>query len=106
MLEEVTKILEQRRAEYGSPQKMYDIAWKLAMTLDIDSLDIDDCSKSMLFEICLKLGRLTEKPQHKDSYLDIAGYLALIHDNELEKGRRYGPGGQEYGVMPIGGQTE
>lgn len=38
--------------------------------------------------ICIKLARLSRNPQHDDSLLDVAGYVAVIEALQLEREQR------------------
>jgi len=62
-----------RQENYGSPEKNFaNIAlyWSVYLSRDIKPTDV------ALMMVLMKLARLQNKPDHDDSWIDIAGYAA------------------------------
>ena len=62
-----------RQENYGSPEKNFaNIAlyWSVYLSRDIKPTDV------ALMMVLMKLARLENKPDHEDSWIDIAGYAA------------------------------
>ena len=62
-----------RQENYGSPEKNFEeIAryWSIFLDRDISAIDV------ALMMVLMKLARLQNKPDHDDSWIDIAGYAA------------------------------
>lgn len=62
-----------RQENYGSPEKNFkEIAryWSIFLDRDISATDV------ALMMVLMKLARLQNKPDHDDSWIDIAGYAA------------------------------
>lgn len=80
LLKEVTETVEARRKEYGSPkQNMQDIAdlWDVVFRGRFDGeaeVTIEDVAQCMRL---VKEARLITTPDHKDSLLDIIGYVLV-----------------------------
>lgn len=67
----------QRQQDYGDKKKNFsDIAgmWSILLGKTITSDQVVQCM------IALKLARLIKSPNHKDSYIDIAGYVGCAED--------------------------
>lgn len=62
-----------RQENYGKPEKNFNqIAsyWSLYLDHDVSATDV------ALMMVLMKLARLQNKPDHEDSWIDIAGYAA------------------------------
>lgn len=76
-----------RQENYGSPEKNFaNIAlyWSVYLSRDIKPTDV------ALMMVLMKLARLENKPDHEDSWIDIAGYAAngaeiATHRAEIDK---------------------
>ena len=77
-----------RQENYGSPEKNFaNIAlyWSVYLSRDIKPTDV------ALMMVLMKLARLENKPNHEDSWIDIAGYaangaeLATVRNEIFEK---------------------
>ena len=66
----------QRGENYGSPKENFGRIAKLWTAYKGIELSVEDVGVMMML---VKLGRLMENPHHQDSWVDIAGYLSLIH---------------------------
>ena len=90
IIEKITKIVDKRREEYGSPRKnMQDIAdlWTVLFRerfkYEEDCFSAEDVAQAMRM---VKEARLIETYDHKDSLLDIVGY-ALVTEACLEENK-------------------
>lgn len=66
-----------RQNDYGDKRKNFtDIArmWSVILGKDIDAHHVAQCM------IAMKLARLIKSPSHKDSWIDIAGYVGCAED--------------------------
>ena len=74
LLDKAKEIVNGARQEnYGSPEKNFaNIAlyWSVYLSRDIKPTDV------ALMMVLMKLARLENKPDHEDSWIDIAGYAA------------------------------
>lgn len=62
-----------RQENYGSPEKNFKqiaIYWSIYLDHDVSATDV------ALMMVLMKLARLQNKPDHEDSWIDIAGYAA------------------------------
>lgn len=62
-----------RQENYGKPERNFNqIAsyWSLYLDRDVSATDV------ALMMVLMKLARLQNKPDHEDSWIDIAGYAA------------------------------
>jgi|TARA_R100001443_G_scaffold44540_1_gene57542 hypothetical protein len=80
-------IVRQRGEVYGHPQKNFKRIAHLVKVLDECP---DDIVRHILYMILVKVSRLVESPEHRDSWDDIIGYvetafLALGKDNGRAK---------------------
>jgi len=74
VLEEAIKLTTQdRQSVYGHPYS--DFGKVAAMTKPITDSRIDPRLKHALYMIQVKIARLLNTPNHKDSIIDIAGYV-------------------------------
>lgn len=74
VLEEANKLVDgDRQDAYGHPIK--DFAKIVDLTKPILESDIDPRLKHALYMIQIKVARLLETPDHRDSMIDIAGYI-------------------------------
>jgi hypothetical protein len=69
---ELTQRLTQERGSiYGTPERNFDRIARLTAVLEECP---DPRAKHALYEICVKISRLIETPDHEDSWNDIQGY--------------------------------
>jgi len=70
-----------KETSYGTPQQNFDriaalwnviLAGKLGHDYEISAADV------AMMMVAIKLARLIETPEHKDSAIDLAGYAALL----------------------------
>lgn len=95
LLTEAEKITTQdRNKSYGEPdedfQRIAAIASAMGFRVEYDSHDFRSLTGSDVarFMIALKLSRLAWMPEHRDSWLDIAGYAGCGYETaSLEKER-------------------
>ena len=85
-MEQVTNVLKDRGAIYGSFEESSNICYVLFN----GSLQLNPCKTIPEvfvgnFHIAGKISRLYATPNHEDSWLDIAGYAKLIADSILSK---------------------
>ena len=62
-----------RQENYGKPEKNFNqiaIYWSVYLGHDVSATDV------ALMMVLMKLARLQNKPDHDDSWIDIAGYAA------------------------------
>lgn len=62
-----------RQENYGKPERNFNqiaIYWSIYLDHDISATDV------ALMMVLMKLARLQNKPDHEDSWIDIAGYAA------------------------------
>ena len=62
-----------RQENYGKPEKNFKqiaIYWSVYLDRDVSATDV------ALMMVLMKLARLQNKPDHDDSWIDIAGYAA------------------------------
>ena len=65
--------------EYGSPTANHErIAYLWNIFIDYKSTDGISPKDVMAMMILVKISRIMETPEHKDSIVDIAGYAALL----------------------------
>ena len=73
--------VKDREGSYGSPQENFEriaklwnviLAGKLGEEHEISASDV------AMMMVAIKLARLIETPDHKDSAIDLAGYAALL----------------------------
>lgn len=83
VLWELEEILGKRGDNYGTPEENFQRIsnlWSDWLGITVDSKDVG------VMLILLKIARLRNKPDHFDSFLDIAGYaIATIEAADLEK---------------------
>lgn len=77
-LEEAAELVKgQRQKDYGDKKKNFsDIAalWSVILGKTIDPLQVAQCM------VAMKLARLIKTPSHRDSWVDIAGYVACAEE--------------------------
>ena len=69
-----------RQGEYGDAHKNYKriaALWSLLTGADIDA------PKAALMMAALKLDRAWQNPEHRDSYVDLAGYAAIARESAV-----------------------
>lgn len=69
-----------RESEYGSAHKNYQriaALWSLLTGAEIDA------PKAALMMAALKLDRAWQNPEHRDSYVDLAGYSAIARESAI-----------------------
>lgn len=80
-LEEASKVINGTRAEdYGSAEKNFKRIADLWTAILGHPVSVEEFAQCM---IAVKLGRLSNSPDHRDSWVDIAGYVGCvgqIHD--------------------------
>ena len=62
-----------RQENYGKPEKNFNqiaLYWSIYLDHDVSATDV------ALMMVLMKLARLQNKPDHEDSWIDIAGYAA------------------------------
>lgn len=74
LLEEVIGTLADRGQTYGDADTMFDTVAELWSALFRRNFTAADVALAMT---ALKMARLRVDPQHQDSWIDAAGYLAL-----------------------------
>jgi hypothetical protein len=76
----IQKVLNERGASYGSFEGMAILAQELKDVLVTDKMSVQQ--KEAMQMICTKLARIAVgDPNHKDSWVDIAGYATLAADS-------------------------
>lgn len=82
MLDEAKKLVYgQRQADYGPALKNFqDIAdiWTVVLGVPVTPKQVSLCM------IGLKMARVAKSPDHRDSWIDIAGYVACV--DKMERG--------------------
>jgi hypothetical protein len=77
-LEEAVGLVKgQRQQDYGDRKKNFsDIAalWSVVLGKTIDPVQVAQCM------VAMKLARLMKTPTHRDSWVDIAGYVACAEE--------------------------
>lgn len=74
ILAEALNCVEDRGENYGTPSQNFKrIAslWSVVLAKEVSVAEVG----AMM--VCLKLARLAETPDHRDSWVDIAGYAAV-----------------------------
>ena len=69
-----------RQGEYGDAHKNYKriaALWSLLTGAEIDA------PKAALMMAALKLDRAWQNPEHRDSYVDLAGYSAIARESAV-----------------------
>ena len=69
-----------RQSEYGDAHKNYQriaALWSLLTGAEIDA------PKACLMMAALKLDRAWQNPEHRDSYVDLAGYSAIARESAV-----------------------
>ena len=69
-----------RESEYGSAHKNYQriaALWSLLTGVEIDA------PKAALMMAALKLDRAWQNSEHRDSYVDLAGYAAIARESAV-----------------------
>lgn len=85
-MEQVTNVLKDRGAIYGSFEESSSISFVLfKISLQLYPLKPAPTVFVGNFHIAGKISRLCKTPNHEDSWLDIAGYAKLIADSILSK---------------------
>lgn len=73
ILDDAVKAVAERHAVYGSPkvnfQRIADL-WSAYLGISVSMADVANLN------ILAKVARLQEAPEHRDSWLDVAGYSA------------------------------
>jgi hypothetical protein len=79
-------ICNERNKSYGEPYKNMDTTAKIMQAyLGNRTGDSIAASDVAIFGVILKLGRLAKDPEHLDSLLDIAGYIAIAYECVMKK---------------------
>ena len=86
-LQQVEKLIcNDRNKSYGEPYKNMDTTAKIMQAyLGNRTGDSITASDVAIFGVILKLGRLAKDPEHLDSLLDIAGYIAIAYECVMKK---------------------
>lgn len=86
LLEEARRAISgDRQRDYGPPTPSFDRIGKLwAAILGVEEVTAEQYAMCM---IAVKLGRLVESPNHRDSWMDIAGYAGLGAEVAATEGR-------------------
>ena len=86
MNSEVKDILEQRGDSYGDFRKVSKSAMEIISTLSQGEMwhYVDNSTKTSLLMVAMKLARISNGGLHKDSLLDIQGYIELILKNSVD----------------------
>ena len=69
-----------RQSEYGDAHKNYKriaALWSLLIGVEIDA------PKAALMMASLKLDRAWQNPEHRDSFVDLAGYAAIARESAV-----------------------
>ena len=67
-------IVGDRQDDYGPPKVNFSriaVGWSVILDTEVTPAEVAQCMA------WLKLARLVNTPEHKDSYIDAAGYIAL-----------------------------
>ena len=75
LLQQAAATVADRRQTYGDPTRLFErvaVRWSQQLGTEVTATQVGLC----LIE--LKLARLANDPQHRDSLLDIAGYAACL----------------------------
>lgn len=74
----------QRRQDYGDALDSFEAIaklWSVVLGIEVTAEQVALC------QALLKMGRLLNKPNHEDSWVDIIGYAALGGDIAMRPGR-------------------
>lgn len=77
ILNEASAVVEQRGSVYGPPHKDFKrtaALWSAYLGVELTPAQVTACM------MLLKISRLAETPDHRDSVLDIAGYVHCYED--------------------------
>ncbi len=77
LLLEAQKAVADRHQIYGHPEDNFRRVADLWSVILDHSITVEDVALCL---IALKIARLTESPNHRDSMVDIAGYAACLAD--------------------------
>jgi len=82
LIEAMDLITGERNQEYGEPLENFEriaTGWRVILGADVTPHQVALCMT------WLKMARLVETPQHKDSYTDAAGYMGLAWQLVIEQ---------------------
>ena len=74
-------VVKDREGSYGSPQENFErIAklWNVILAGELGEEHKISAADVAMMMVAVKLARLIETPDHKDSAIDLAGYAALL----------------------------
>lgn len=71
VVELTRKLTQERGSIYGTPDRNFD---RIARLTAVIQECPDPKARHALYEMCVKISRLVETPDHKDSWDDIGGY--------------------------------
>ena len=75
LLPQAAAIVADRRRTYGDPTQLFErvaVRWSQLLGTEVTATQVGLCL------IDLKLARLANDPQHRDSLIDVAGYAACL----------------------------
>jgi hypothetical protein len=81
MLKEAAKVVKKRGKKYGPARKNHENVagvWSVILGHPVTPVQVAMCM------VGVKLARLIETPNHKDSAVDIAGYAACLRECQVE----------------------
>ena len=86
MNSEVKEILERRGESYGDFNAVSGDFWRMVEIIQKGDAwnDLDYNAKTALIMVTMKLSRIINGGLHKDSLLDIQGYIELILKNSVD----------------------
>lgn len=86
MNSEVKEILEQRGESYGDFNAVSGDFWRMVEIIQKGDAwnDLDYNAKTALIMVAMKISRIINGGLHKDSLLDIQGYIELILENSVD----------------------
>ena len=76
-----TAAIQDREGTYGSPVENYDRVAEFINAILRDKLKADVSPADAVMIMCgVKMARLINSPDHKDSQVDLAGYAAILSE--------------------------
>jgi len=76
-----TAVIQDREGTYGSPNENYDRVAGMMNVILKDKLKHDISPADAVMVMCgVKMARLTNSPDHKDSQVDLAAYAAILSE--------------------------
>ena len=86
----VDEILTKRATSYGGYGAGVECRAKILAALnekhiETQGTDLPEGLRIMFGDVVLKLMRIASDPNHKDSYIDLAGYAKIIKEYEVDE---------------------